>query len=94
LKNLPFFRADVYLTPYLHKEQLTSSTLAFAVGPGRVVFSAPYWAAQELPAQRRGKLARFDNLEHMARSAVEILGNDSVFSGMKTQPYEHARSMT
>ncbi len=48
--------ADIYVTPYLHKEQLTSGTLAFAVGTGKAVVSTPYWAAQELLAQERGKL--------------------------------------
>jgi glycosyltransferase involved in cell wall biosynthesis len=86
--------ADVYVTPYWHKEQLTSGTLAFAVGTGRAVVSTPYWAAQELLAQGRGKLARFGDSEHIARSVVEILSNKSMFSRMKRQAYEYGRSMT
>ncbi|MHC4191321.1 MAG: glycosyltransferase family 4 protein [Planctomycetota bacterium] len=86
--------ADVYVTPYLHKEQLTSGTLAFAVGAGKAVVSTPYWAAQELLAQGRGKLVRFGDSEHMAQSVVEILSNNSMFSRMKRQTYEYGRSMT
>ncbi|MBW7991699.1 MAG: glycosyltransferase [Planctomycetes bacterium] len=85
--------ADVYVTPYLHKEQLTSGTLAFAVGTGRAVVSTPYWAAQELLAQGRGKLVRFGDSEHIARSVVEILSNNSLFDRMKRQAYEYGRSM-
>jgi len=85
---------DIYVTPYLHKEQLTSGTLAFAVGAGKAVVSTPYWAAQELLAQGRGKLVRFGDSEHMARSVVEILSNSSLFSKMRKQAYEYGRSMT
>ncbi|HPS55598.1 MAG TPA: glycosyltransferase family 4 protein, partial [Sedimentisphaerales bacterium] len=51
--------ADVYVTPYLNREQLTSGTLSFAVGAGKAVVSTPYWAAQELLADGRGRLIDF-----------------------------------
>lgn len=86
--------ADVYVTPYLHREQLTSGTLAFAVGAGKAVVSTPYWAAQELLAHGRGKLVRFGDSEHIARSVVEILSNSSLFSKMRKRAYEYGRSMT
>ena len=86
--------ADVYVTPYLHKEQLTSSTLAFAVGAGKAVVSTPYWAAQELLAQGRGKLVPFGDSENIAWSIVEVLGNKSLFNRMKRRAYEYGRSMT
>lgn len=86
--------ADVYVTPYLHKEQLTSGTLAFAVGTGRAVVSTGYWAAEELLAEGRGKLVRFNDSAHIARSIVEIFGNDSLFFNMKRQAYNYGRSMT
>ena len=47
---------DIYVTPYLNPEQLTSGTLAFAVGAGKAVVSTAYWAAQELLANGRGRL--------------------------------------
>ncbi|MHC4624115.1 MAG: glycosyltransferase family 4 protein [Planctomycetota bacterium] len=86
--------ADVYVTPYLRKEQLTSGTLAFAVGTGRAVVSTPYWAAQELLARGRGRLVRFGNADHMARAVIEVLSNKSLFSTMKRLAYEYGRSMT
>ena len=85
--------ADIYVTPYLCKEQLTSGTLAFAVGTGKAVVSTPYWAAQELLAQGRGKLVPFGDSEHLCRSIVEILSNNSLFSRMKRRAYEYGRSM-
>lgn len=86
--------ADVYVTPYLNREQLTSGTLAFAVGAGKAVVSTPYWAAQELLAQGRGKLVQFADSEQLAHSIVEILSNNSLFHSMRRRAYEYGRSMT
>jgi len=86
--------ADIYVSPYLHREQLTSGTLAFAVGAGKAIVSTPYWAAQELLAQGRGKLVAFGDSENMARSIIEILRSSLLSSRMRTLAYEHGRSMT
>ena len=85
---------DVYVTPYLHKEQLTSGTLAFAVGIGKAVVSTPYWAAEELLAQGRGKIVPFGDSKSMARSITEILENESLSLEMRRRAYEYGRSMT
>jgi glycosyltransferase involved in cell wall biosynthesis len=86
--------ADIYVTPYLKKEQLTSGTLAFAVGAGKAVVSTPYWAAQELLAQGRGKLVRFADSEHLAKSILELLSNGLQCYRMRKRAYEYGRSMT
>lgn len=85
--------ADIYVTPYLFKEQLTSGTLAFAVGAGKAVVSTPYWAAEELLADGRGKLVPFGNSEQMASAIIELLGDDSALNQMQLRAYEYGRVM-
>ncbi len=86
--------ADVYVTPYLNKEQLTSGTLSFAVGTGKAVVSTPYWAATELLANGQGKLVRFSDAKHTAEAIIDILRNDSLFYSLRRKAYEYGRSRT
>lgn len=50
---------DIYLTPYLDRNQITSGTLAFAVGTGKAIVSTPYVHAVEVLSEGRGLLAEF-----------------------------------
>jgi len=86
--------ADIYATPYLSREQLTSGTLSFAVGSGKAVVSTPYWAAKELLADSRGKLVPFGDSKQMAEAIVEILRNDSLFYSLRRRAYDYGRVRT
>ncbi|MFC1738728.1 glycosyltransferase [Planctomycetota bacterium] len=86
--------ADIYVTPYLNKEQLTSGTLAFAVGTGKAVVSTPYWAAEELLADGRGKLVPFGDSAKLAEAIVEILKDDTLFYSLRRKAYDYSRSST
>jgi len=86
--------ADIYVTPYLSREQLTSGTLAFAVGTGKAVVSTPYWAATELLADGRGKLVPFGDSRKLAQEIVELLQNDELFYSFRGKAYDYSRSKT
>ena len=85
---------DIYVTPYLNKEQLTSGTLSFAVGTGKAVVSTPYWAAMELLSDGRGKLVRFDDWTQISDAIIEILQKESLFYSLRRRAYEYGRSRT
>ena len=85
--------ADIYVTPYRKKEQLTSGTLAFAVGTGKAVVSTSYWAAEELLADGRGKLVNFDRPKELAEAIVKILEQESHFYSLRRKAYDYGRNI-
>ena len=86
--------ADIYVTPYLNREQLTSGTLAFAVGTGKAVVSTPYWAAEELLSKGRGKLVPFENPKLLAESVIELINDNLQFYSLRRKAYDYGRKIT
>ncbi len=70
--------ADVYVTPYLKREQITSGTLTNAIGCGRPVVSTPYWHAEELLSGGAGILAPFRDSEALAEAVGALLTDDAL----------------
>jgi glycosyltransferase involved in cell wall biosynthesis len=86
--------ADFYCTPYLNREQITSGTLAYALGAGKPIVSTRYWHAEELLDEGRGVLVDFDAPDEISAALLELLDTPSKLREMRANAYEHARSMT
>ena len=85
--------ADVYVTPYLNVEQITSGTLSYAASLGKPVVSTPYWHAQELLADKRGALTPFGDSEALAEAVSGLLNDPHRLAAMRRRIYDHTRSM-
>ena len=85
--------ADIYVTPYLKKEQITSGTLSYALGAGKAVVSTPYWHAEELLADGRGRLVPFRDHGAIAKEVMDLLGDEVKCSAMRRQSYQYCRGM-
>jgi len=86
--------ADIYLTPYLNREQITSGTLAYALAAGKPIISTSYWYAQELLADERGVLVDFCDAKGIADALLDLLGNPAHVREMRANAYEFSRRMT
>jgi len=85
--------ADIYITPYKHKAQVVSGTLAYALSAGKAIISTPYLHAIELLDQERGTLVPFDDPEAIATKTVELLDNSTARHAMRKRAYLYARDM-
>lgn len=85
--------SDMYLTPYLSKEQAVSGTLAYAMGCGRVIISTPYRYAEEMLGEGRGLLARFKDADSMAGCIRTVLGNRAGQAAMERKTLKIGRDM-
>ena len=85
--------ADVYVTPYLNEAQIVSGTLAYAVGAGKAVVSTPYWYAQEMLAEGRGRLVPFSDSKALAHEINQLLDYPEERLKLRRAAYEYARPM-
>ncbi len=86
--------ADIYITPYLKPEQITSGTLAYAVGSGKAVISTPYHYAEELLADGRGVLVPWRDPQAIAREVSGLLGDPARREEIQNQARALGRQMT
>jgi glycosyltransferase involved in cell wall biosynthesis len=84
---------DVYITPYLDEEQVTSGTLAYAMGTGKAVVSTPYWYAEEMLAEERGRLVPFRNPEALGEALLDMFRNETARHAMRKRAYQYGRQM-
>jgi len=85
--------ADIYISPYQHEAQITSGTLAWAIGAGKAVVATPYWYAQELLAEERGVLVPFHSSAAIADTVIRLLQHDVERNAMRKRAYVFAREM-
>ncbi|MCF7809576.1 glycosyltransferase family 4 protein [bacterium] len=85
--------ADIYITPYLSKEQISSGTLAYALAAGKAIISTPYWYAEDLLGKDRGMLVPFEDPKAISESILELLSNPTKRNTMRRKAYQLGRQM-
>ncbi|MBN1270264.1 MAG: glycosyltransferase family 4 protein, partial [Kiritimatiellae bacterium] len=85
--------ADLYVTPYLGQAQIVSGTLAYAMGTGKAVVSTPYYYAEDMLSEGRGRLVPFRDSQALAEVLVDLLTNEVERHAMRKRAYMLGRSM-
>jgi glycosyltransferase involved in cell wall biosynthesis len=86
--------ADVYVTPYLKEQQVTSGTLSYAYSCGKPIVSTPYWHAAELLADGRGELVGFRDSGAIEKSIAGLLSDPDRLHGLAKRAHADSRELT
>ena len=85
--------SDIYLTPYLDMEQVTSGTLAYALASGRPIISTPYLHARFLLDAGRGTLVPPKEPSAIAEACKHLLGDPVYSAGMERANQQYGQQL-
>ena len=85
---------DVYIMPYLGKDQIVSGTMAYAVGCGKAVVATPFTYAQEMLADGRGVIVPFRDSEAIGEAVNDLLSDRKKLLHIEEKAYKFSRNMT
>lgn len=85
---------DIYITPYLDPQQVTSGALAYAIGAGKACISTPYIYSKEMLAENRGILIPFRDSPAIANAVLDLARNPEKKQAIEKNAYRFGRLMT
>jgi glycosyltransferase involved in cell wall biosynthesis len=85
---------DIYVTPYLSKDQITSGTLAYAIGCGKAIISTPYLYAEEMLGEGRGILVPFRDADALGDAMLRLLDDVKYRHELESATYRFGRRTT
>ena len=86
--------SDVYVTPYLDPRQITSGTLAYALGAGKAIVSTAYLHAKEALDDGRGILVPFRDSAALALAVSSVLEHPDRKQALESASYAYASDMS
>lgn len=86
--------SDIYMTPYLAREQAVSGTLAYAAGCGKAIVSTAYPYAKELLSEGRGVVADFADVSSLEKAVLSLLDHPDKRIEMEKKMSLFGRDMT
>lgn len=85
---------DVYITPYLSPNQVSSGTLSYALAAGKAVVSTPYLHAKEALGEGRGVFCNFNDPDSIAEQVSGIIENPKHRHSLEKKAYLYSRKFT
>jgi glycosyltransferase involved in cell wall biosynthesis len=85
---------DIYITPYVDPNQISSGTLVYAMGAGKAIISTPYLHAKEALAQNRGLLCKFKDSKSISKNISQLANNPKLRRSLQKRTYKYSRNFT
>lgn len=85
---------DVYITPYLSPNQVSSGALSYALAAGKAVVSTPYLHAREALGDGRGLFCRFNDPDSIEQCVTDIIENKALHRSLECKAYRYSRKFT
>lgn len=86
-------KVTLYVTPYLNEAQITSGTIAYAMGAGSCIVSTPFWHAKELLENGRGKTFAFGDSQDLAKTVCSLLDNPEEIAEIKSKSFNYGKGL-
>jgi len=84
---------DVYIVPYPNREQISSGTLAYALGTGKAIVTTPFLHAEEAISKGAALECKFKDPDSIAECVNTLLKDDQILQRYSRTAYEYSRAM-
>jgi glycosyltransferase involved in cell wall biosynthesis len=85
---------DIYITPSLEPNQISSGTLVYSMGAGKAIIATPYLHAQEVLAEGRGLLCKFRDHRSITDRIIQLLEDEELRRNIEKKVYKYSRDFT
>lgn len=89
--SLYYQATDIYVAPYLGKEQVSSGTLTLALVHGKAIVSTPTLFAEEELSENRGLFCKFADARSIAECVSRILDNSKLRRKLESNAFSYGQ---
>lgn len=84
---------DIYLAPYLGKDQVSSGTITFALTHGKPIVSTPTLFAKDILSDGRGLLCKFSDATSIAQCVKRILTDPYIRRKLEVNAFKYGQEV-
>jgi len=84
---------DVYVAPYLGRDQVSSGTLTLALSHGKAIVSTPSTFSKEVLSGNRGLFCKFADARSLAEAVDKIMGDPRLKRQLEANAFKYGRQM-